>query len=233
MAAPKPMPKPKQPSAIKKITCKIFHWALLALVVIKRPPAIKKIPCKGRMDSYDRQKKRFLKDPLYKTPENLREGTNAFAGDIYRKVGDQWRAKKFDNWVQEILEDISLDAVLSDKKRIVWRGLRDVDPESTLAMAQEGKIIPDFPPTSTSSNQSVGVGYGRKGDDVEMLMKITVPKGIPIVVHNADEMEVLLEQRFRLRIDRIDLDVPLREDSKELGIVRKVIQATVFPEKGK
>ena len=64
-------------------------------------------------------------------------------------------------------------------------------------------------------------------------MKITVPKGIPIVVHNADEMEVLLEQRFRLRIDRIDLDVPLREDSKELGIVRKVIQATVFPEKGK
>ena len=64
-------------------------------------------------------------------------------------------------------------------------------------------------------------------------MKITVPKGIPIVVHNADEMEVLLEQRFRLRIDRIDLDVPLREDSKELGIVRKVIQATVLPGKGK
>ena len=116
-------------------------------------------------------------------------------------------------------------------KRIAWRGLRDGDPDSDLAMAPEGKTIPDFPPTSTSSNQSVGVGYGRKGDDVEMLMKITVPKGTPIVVHNAEEMEILLKQGFQLRIDRIDLNVPLCKDGKEQGIVRKVIQATVLPEK--
>ena len=62
---------------------------------------------------------------------------------------------------------------------------------------------------------------GRKGDDVEMLMKITVPKGTPIVVHNAEEMKLLLKQGFRWQTDRIDPDVPLHKYDKEQGIVAR------------
>ncbi len=75
------------------------------------------------------------------------------------------------------------------------------------------------------------MGGCKKGDDVEMLMKITVPKGTPIVVHNAEEMELLLKQGFRWRIDRIDPDVRLHEYDKEQGIVCKVIQARSFWER--
>ena len=52
-------------------------------------------------------------------------------------------------------------------------------------------------------------------------MKITVPKGTSIVVHNAEEMALLLKQGFQWRIDRIDLNVPLHEYDKEQGIVAR------------
>ena len=92
MGAPKPVPKPKRPSAIKMITCK------------------------GCMDSYDRQKKRFLKDPLYRNPKNLRKGTNAFTGPIHKKIPVQWPDQVFDNQVRKEMKDIRRDAVPSDKQ---------------------------------------------------------------------------------------------------------------------
>ena len=209
MAVSNPVSKPSQPAAIKE-------------VVID----------KNFEDAFEHYKNLHSNDPQFKTDDMIKPETQRFMKRLNcSKVRPQYQSDKIDNDVQEMLDGIGSDSVASNKKRTVWRGLKGIESDLQLGNLRERMILHKNPPASTSINPHIAIGYGtpKGSSEVEMLMKITVPKGIKILMYNLNEMEVLLKHGFWLRIDRIDIDIPLIVEGKKPTIICKMVQATALP----
>ena len=209
MAVSNPVSKPSQPAAIKK-------------VVID----------KDFEDAFEYYRNLHSNDPQFKTNDMIKPETQRFMNRLdCSKVRPQYKSGKIDNDVREMLDGIASDSVASNKKRTVWRGLKGIRSDLELRNPYEGKILGNSPPASTSTNPHIAIGYGTPEgiSKVEMLMKITVPEGIEILMYNPNEMEVLLKHGHRLRIDRIDPDVPLIVKGEKPTIICKMVQATALP----
>ncbi len=126
------------------------------------------------------------------------------------------------------MDDIYASARGSTQKWTVWRGIgkwERIDPELPISIAEVGDVTDERLPTSTSTNPAIGICFASK----RILMKITIHEGVPIIVHNRVEMEVLIRHGYRQRIDRIDFDVPVWEQGQVSHRLEKVIQATIKP----
>ena len=209
MAVSNPISKPSQPAAIKE-------------VVID----------KDSEDAFEYYRNLHSNDSQFKTDDMIKPETQRFMKRLdCSKVRPQYQSSEIDHDVQEMLDGIASDSVASNKKRTVWRGLKGIESDSQLGNLHEGMILRKNPPASTSINPHIAIAYGtpKGASKVEMLMKITVPEGIEILMYNLNEMEVLLKHGHRLRIDRIDLDVPLIVKGEKPTIICKMVQATALP----
>ena len=199
----------------------------------KQTPAAKQ-PLKIRALERDSSKTTHLQlkaahesDPEFRAWEDLPEGVKKFAGNFHEDVREQILSGSPSPEVKKVVIDIHDTATPAARTWTVWRGTDKLSRQGKIleiATAKVSNFVKHNLPTSTSTDSATAMRFSKD----EILLKITIPKGTQIIVCNSYEMEVLLPQGFGLQIDRIELEVPVREGGKECHIIKKVIQATVI-----
>ena len=190
-------------------------------------PKIRKLNRDSSETTYFQLKAVHESDPEFQAGEDLPDGVKKFVGHFHKEVSEQILSGSPSPEVKKVAIDIHDTATPAARTRTVWRGTDKLSRWGEIleiATAEVGDVVKHDLPTSTSTDPATAMRFCKD----EILLKITVPKGTQIIVCNSYEMEVLLPQGFGLRIDRIDLEVPVREGGKERHIIKKVIQATVI-----
>ena len=192
------------------------------------PDAIERIDYDSTNITYRRLQAAHEKHPQYQDWRNLPDGVKKFVTDSYCNVRKSVFKGDPSFEVGEILNDIYTLSHGATQELIVWRGLghkKIIDPKWDLANSEVNDTLEHIVPTSTSTNPAIALDFAER----RILMKITIPERTQIIVYNRAEMEVLIRQGFDLRIDRIDLDVPVYKRDRIIYGLKKVIQATVLP----
>ena len=196
--------------------------------IAEQPPKIRELERDSSETTYFQLKAAHESDPEFQAGEDLPDGVKKFVKYFHDDVRDQILSGSPSPEVKKVAIDIHGTATPAARTRTVWRGTDKLSKQGEIleiATAEVGDVVKHNLPTSTSTDLATALWFSKD----EILLRITIPKGTPTIVCNSYEMEVLLPQGFGLRIDRIDLEVPVREGGKECHIIKKVIQATVIP----